>query len=256
MTLGGVVCLNRRSGRYLVAIAAAALSSVGGVAFGGEPHLRTAATLGAARPAAVPGDYLLTPHGFFHPSCVVEVAKGERVAADNTLVRSNGSKRAVAPCQFERYDRAGRVVPRGSGSDSQLKASAAFTDGWVTFAAAFPAPISKLYTQWKVPQRPTNIGNQILYFFPGFVPPSNAEILQPVLQFFGYEGANAQWSIGSWDCCASGNDWHGPFADVSPGDLISGTLTGSSCNASTGVCSNWSIETLSSSGAQSVLNVS
>jgi len=46
------------------------------------------------RPANVPAEYVVTPFGYMHPSCVVHVRKGERVGqnllhhADGTVVEA------------------------------------------------------------------------------------------------------------------------------------------------------------------------
>src|SRR5215831_4710850 len=46
---------------------------------------------GARRPAAVPADYLITPYGYFHSSCVKHLAKGDEVRQDEKTIRhANG----------------------------------------------------------------------------------------------------------------------------------------------------------------------
>jgi len=37
---------------------------------------------GPNRPAAVPPDYVVTPFGYFHPSCAVQLAEGDRLEPD------------------------------------------------------------------------------------------------------------------------------------------------------------------------------
>ena len=46
---------------------------------------------GPDRPANVPDGYVITPFGYFHPSCVQSLAKGERLMADGRLQHANGS---------------------------------------------------------------------------------------------------------------------------------------------------------------------
>ena len=44
------------------------------------------------RPAAVPADYVLTPFGYFHPSCVNHLAEGDVVREDLKVIeRKNGT---------------------------------------------------------------------------------------------------------------------------------------------------------------------
>src|SRR5262249_6652478 len=65
-------------------------------------------------------------------------------------------------------------------------------------------------------------------------------ILQPVLDFNG-EKKN-EWAIESEFCCASGNDVQSEIIQVSPGDLIIGTVKAATCDSS-GVCTNWTVIT-------------
>src|SRR5277367_1095325 len=42
---------------------------------------------GARRPAAVPANYLITPFGYFHPSCVGHLAKGDELMQDEKAIK-------------------------------------------------------------------------------------------------------------------------------------------------------------------------
>src|SRR5882762_1921852 len=53
--------------------------------------------LSAGRPANVPAEYVVTPFGYMHPSCVVHVRQGERVG-QNMLHRSDGTVENVPAC--------------------------------------------------------------------------------------------------------------------------------------------------------------
>ena len=47
---------------------------------------------GQKRPATVPADYFNTPFGYFHPSCVTHLAKGDVVRKDESAIRhTNGT---------------------------------------------------------------------------------------------------------------------------------------------------------------------
>ena len=43
------------------------------------------------RPANVPPEYIVTPFGYMHPSCVVHVRQGEKVGQDMLLRHSDGT---------------------------------------------------------------------------------------------------------------------------------------------------------------------
>src|ERR1700726_121067 len=48
------------------------------------------APAGPKRPAAVPADFVVTPFGYFHPSCVNHLAKGDVLWQDeNAIQRAN-----------------------------------------------------------------------------------------------------------------------------------------------------------------------
>ena len=56
---------------------------------------------GARRPASVPANYVITPFGFFHPSCVHQLARGESVRKDvKSIQHADGSLENVNTCAF------------------------------------------------------------------------------------------------------------------------------------------------------------
>jgi hypothetical protein len=224
-------------------------------------------------PPGVPAGFVATPVGFFHPSCLVHVNSNEAVGADATIRASTGHVRATSTCQYAHFDNAGKpsvatvlaasaaagvnavgeaaaavnaVGEAGAGADTipVIKPLTAKSDveGWsLADYSTFNAGVSKLSTSWVVPPTPAQAG-QVLFFFPGTETLDGKDggtILQPVL---AYE--NAQWFVQSWNCCeGGGNAEYGDSVPVSPGDTILGTNTGTNCNASTGICNNWHIET-------------
>jgi hypothetical protein len=48
------------------------------------------------RPPNVPAWYVITPHGYFEPSCVIEIANDEHLDRDNNIVGNRGRR----PCRF------------------------------------------------------------------------------------------------------------------------------------------------------------
>jgi hypothetical protein len=191
------------------------------------------------KPAGVPADFVATPVGYFHPSCLVHVDTRAHL------------QRTAAPCAYPHYDVAGRPMTADAITDASASNS---IDGWslANHTRYLPA-VSALTAQWTVPPTPPQAG-QVLFFFPGTQSldgKSGGTILQPVL---AYEGA--KWFVQSWNCCeGGGNAEFGDAVDVSPGDTILGTNSGSNCDPQTGICGDWRITTAdTSTGGQSVFD--
>jgi hypothetical protein len=204
---------------------------------------------GAVRPPTVPGDFVTTPHGYFHPSCVVEVAEGETLRDDGVLLRADGEAREVAGCRHARYDREGRQITRRSAVAGTLPA---VVNGWVAATSSTSAgPVQEISATWRVPAAPTRARGQTLYFFVALEPAATgAFILQPVLAWNGFD--DQRWTIASWNCCKDGAVLHSPPRPVSPGDRISGSVIGESCDAE-GVCASWTVRAVSSRGTSTTL---
>ncbi len=209
-------------------------------------------------PASVPGNYAATPYGFFHPSCMAQVQPGETALTDGTIRTAKGEVRAVAPCSETRFDPAGRVMPVGSArgaAPANAPASTTAYNGWIeSYNSTSIGALSSLSATWVVPAAPAapNDG-QTIYFFNGLEGlPTVESILQPVLGF-----SNGHCTATSWNCCKSGTTYYGNTINVSPGDVILGTVTGTSCDSSSGLCNNWSIQTLDqNTGEAAVLQTS
>ncbi len=253
-----------KSGCSTSAVAVICVLSIAGVAraSAGDPatdrhghHL----TVGS-RPAGVPADYVLTHHGWFHPSCVVNVGSDEMVGADLVIRGMDGTAHAaLAPCARERYDRRGRrvaVAPDTQGGATPALAAplpaASVYDGYIVYYASNGAitPGSTLTTDWIVPPAPANVGTQDIAFFNDIVTSAGGgDILQPVLDF-----NSGRWSIESEHCCLSGNDMQTTPVTVAPGDLVRGIVTGTGCDT-TGVCQSWTVTTTDvTTGKSTTLN--
>lgn len=192
-----------------------------------------ALTSAARRPAGVPSDYVVTPNGWRHPSCVIQMAADETLGDDH-IRRADGTKRAFAQCQHEAYDPTGNVLAEATRAPQD--------NGWVASVSSTSAgPINYLAATWPVPKTPALPASQTLFFFPGIEPSATGDvILQPVLAWNGF--SDSAWTIASWACCKNGNVFYSGPQGVSAGDSLTGTITGSSCNSS-GVCANWNILT-------------
>jgi hypothetical protein len=218
------------------AIVAAALAGVAGAGAGCAPADTGSAdevgALAAAqphsvdlRPAVVPRDFVVTPFGYFHPSCVVHVAQGERTD-EQGIVPADGRRRAVPSCAHSSFDRLGRELrpdqPRGHAAQA-FNPAAGFS-GWMA-DANIVHNMSFLSSNWTVPRAPQVSSDQVIYLFPGVQPvATNSHILQPVLEWH-----NGQWTVAPWDCCRAGTVFHGDTVNVSSGDRISGYVAANVC---------------------------
>jgi len=174
-------------------------------------------------------EYVITPNGYFHRSCVVELAPGEKM-----------TDAPIEGCAYPRFDRDGRAV-----AAEKRTAPPPRVDGWVASQwSKSAAPIGTIRADWTVPDAPASAGDQVIYFFPGLEPAATGDtILQPVLGWYG-----GGWTIASWNCCRDGVTWHSAQIAVAPGDTITGTVDGRNCDGR-GVCADWRIVTASPRGA-------
>ena len=211
---------------------------------------------GSNRPANVPSDYVITPFGYFHPSCVREAKNGETVLGDGRIRFADGTEETIAPfCSFPHYTAKGELVVEGSANSGPLEISWSWIEaGQVSTSAGYDA----VTATWTVPQTPTTNDGQTLYFFPGLMPSTSdpSLIIQPVLGWGdGMPGAGP-WNIASWNCCPSGMTWYSTPVTVTPGDEILGWIISACGAARVKACSKWSITTTDVSTKQSTtLNV-
>jgi hypothetical protein len=239
-----------RGGVALLALAAGCgQDGPEGSATGASGRVRRADEVALAdgrRPGTVPPGFVPTPHGWFHPSCVVEVRKGERLRED-FVEAADGSRRALGRCAHPSYD------PRGAERLPQPTPPPYIDQGWIEAAETRAGAIEWLSATWTVPLDPAVAGSQTVYLFPGIVPlATNDTILQPVLGWNALD--DHRWTIASWNCCRNGNALHSELLDVPAGADVTGTVAGSGCASDTGVCSTWRIETAATTGGVTALD--
>ena len=186
-----------------------------------DPHLSLA---GQKRPENVPANYVITPFGYLHPSCIHEVRASEELLSDGRLKRVDGSVDAEAPpaCAFTRFkadgtplNLEGHAVAEGSAAGTGAVAQEKPTiNGYVEDATVTTgSSYGKLNGTWIVPSAPGTADSQTVYFFTGLEDlQSTQSILQPVLQW-----TPSQWAIASWNCCISGQAYHSSFVNVNQG---------------------------------------
>ena len=178
------------------------------------------------KPAVVPNDYVITPFGYFHPSCVQSVGTTEKLHDNGNIMRADGTVRAVAACAFPSFRADGtRVEPQGSPADATRVVPAAAYNGYLELVSfkLTTGGVNEMTGYMRVPAAPSRQVGQTIFLFPGLEDFQNVQsILQPVLGW-NADGGNT-WTIRSWNCCRSGTVFAGNTATVSPGDVIFGSM--------------------------------
>jgi hypothetical protein len=200
------------------------------------------AVAGPDRPADVPKGYVITPFGYFHPSCVLKIEEEETLLADGRVRHANGMVDANVPvCNYPHYTPTGVLVPA-----DVREASGAYEPiihGWLEYVSATTSTsYGEITATWTVPPPPTTNDGQTLFFFPGLEDINDIiSILQPVLQFGqSAAGGGNYWAVASWNCCISGVMWYSPLRKVSPGDTILGEII-SKCKKGLNYCADWKV---------------
>lgn len=195
-------------------------------------------------PNGVPQGYVVTPFGFFHPSCVRAIDGSETLLADGRVQGPDGSVKPSSACRYPRYGQDGsridaNALPRDV--EAARRHGVPSADGWLEASWYHgSATFGGISANWIVPSPPASDVGQVLYYFPGLEDYENVQtILQPVLGWNGFND-NA-WSISSWNCCTSGNANYSYPVAVATGDMIAGAIRGD-CAAGK-VCSTWDIVT-------------
>ena len=215
-------------------------------ALAAQPALADASrltTASAHRPASVPADYVVTPFGYFHPSCVQEIKPGEKLLADGRVQAENGGVRPGANCRHPRYNARGEAVTAGSAPRPAAAASTQdAVNGWVEDTdLVTSSAYSGINASWAVPAAPASNDGQVVYFFPGLQDSNNVQsILQPVLGWNAF--GDSAWTIASWNCCRDGAVNYSTPQTVNSGDQIVGTVQ-NNCAAGAATCSTWNINT-------------
>jgi hypothetical protein len=230
----------------LIAIAAA---SAAGLTAG-----QAQAPAGPNRPTGVPGSFLITPFGYFHPSCVVHLAPGDELLPDQSVIRHrNGGTDNMPACAYPHYRGDGERV---YGDERGIK-DPNISHSWiVSESVTTSSSYGFLSAQWNVPPPPASNNGQVLYYFPGLEDINDVvTILQPVL---GWNSDYASaWGIASWNCCVKGTSYEATPQPVKPGDTILGYLH-NTCSAGIRICASWDVVTwdLHSGNYSELLNTS
>lgn len=208
--------------------------------------------VGANRPATVPADFVVTPFGYFHPSCVHHLAKGDVLLQDEGAVQhADRTYENFEECPYPHFDAdgtkfVGNALPGRDGTvEPPTIGHSWIVDAETTISTSY----GRLEATWGVPAGPTNLDGQTIYFFPGLEQAVGEKtILQPVLGW-NADFANA-WGIASWNCCVNGGANEATPSPVNSGDVIYGTIY-YTCAKGTLSCGSWDIVTDDGSGGSS-----
>jgi hypothetical protein len=224
--------------RRICAVLFAAIAAFGATVANAATLTKVGDLQEASRPAGIPLDYVVTPNGLFHASCVVKVEENDLITANGDVRHADGSVRKATVCAHPRFDKAGKLVALAGQDEAAGRLE---FDGWVTSSNSDPnvtPPANKMVANFTVPSGPTTAAGQVLYFFPGLEATVNLQtILQPVLAWNGF--GDSAWTMTNWNCCKNGTTFHGDTISVSTGHKIHGAMRGNNCQ--NGVCSNWNI---------------
>jgi len=209
---------------------------------------------GPNRPATVPADFVITPFGYFHPSCVTHLAKGDAVRQDeNTIRHANGISENIHVCTFPHFKANGEKI---TGDERAVK-DPSIGHAWMEYASTTTSSsFGELSAYWNVPPAPSTNHGQTVYLFPGMEDYKDVvTIIQPVLGWNSdYPSA---WGIASWNCCASGTVFEATPTRVNSGDVIFGYMF-HTCSPGTLSCPTWDIVTwdLTSGNFSELINTS
>jgi hypothetical protein len=194
---------------------------------------------GPKRPATVPAHYLITPFGYFEPSCVAHLAQGDVLRKDKKAIEhANGTSENMHVCAYPHYTASGEAIT----GDERAVQPPTIGHAWIEYAGiTTTSAYGEIYSEWEVPPAPTTNDGQTVYLFNGLEDYQDVvTIVQPVL---GWNSDYASaWGIASWNCCESGTVYEAPPAPVNSGDHIEGYVF-DNCAAGTKVCSSWDIVT-------------
>jgi hypothetical protein len=194
-------------------------------------------------PAGVPDGFVVTPFGYFHPSCIKQLATGDVMHGDDMLIQNaDGTSESMLTCGYDHYSSSGEAIPVEFKDDPSTKPY--ITHEWMVdvYGSTSSSSYGAITAKWKVPSAPPTKSSQVLYYFTGLEDyKDTVTILQPVLGWNAYY-KNA-WGIASWNCCVKGTVYVSPYEHSKTGDTIYGVII-NNCKAGTLECKSWDVETV------------
>lgn len=205
-------------------------------------------------------DWVRTPAGILHRTCVHEIPRGAVLGRERVVRRHDGSSYTLPACKYAaRWTVPGRLSSRPpSGDVGPNTPPVGAPDGWIEYTLSVnnPTTYRQLSAAWHVPNTPVNsvYTGKIYYTFPGLQSSieTGAYILQPVVQYgFNNQFGGNYFAAANWYCDSNGaaNCYHGTPMVVSAGDLINGSIVASNCSGSQ--CT-WTVTTQDATSGQQI----
>lgn len=203
---------------------------------------------------------MITPFGYFHPSCVLQMNEGEALLENGHIEHADGFvEDETHLCQHPRFLHNGTMIKPGETGQAEETAEDGTikhpptVNGWLEAGNATTSnSYGELTATWKVPKVPTSHDGQDVYVFPGLEDDNNVvSILQPVLQWWD---PGPQWGMSNWNCCVGGNAQESAVVWVNVGDTLVGTISNNCAKGNT-YCAKWNItEKDQNTGKSTTLN--
>jgi hypothetical protein len=224
-----------------------------GCAAGGDPE-PAAGAVGddsAAGADAADADFVSTPAGLVHRSCVHAIGAGGKLEAAERIAAPGGGtiggSVGAAPCAYPRrsaHRDTGVVSAPGGGVIASAANPKTDKNGWTEFVGGNAVVnsfgfdwINQLTGWWTVPPPPPRYTGQTIYLFTALEPDDGNAMMMPTLQYGpSAAGGGNFWGIAVWYLASTGNIYHSTVQRVAQGDYLQGNLRAYDCPDDSGVC--------------------
>ena len=127
--------------------------TIAAIAVAGMTAAQAQRVAGPNKPAAVPQGYVITPFGYYHPSCVVHLAQGDELLPDQHVIRhANGTTSNMPACGYPHFRADGERV---NGDERGVK-NPDISHAWIEYGSVTDtSSFGYLYAEWSVPPTPT-----------------------------------------------------------------------------------------------------
>ena len=179
------------------------------------------APAGSRRPAAVPADFVITPFGYFHPSCVNHLAKGDVLHTDEKSIQhANGTSTKIPECAYPHYTSDGEAITGDEPAENPPSIGHSHVE---TVTATTTTAYGAMDETFIVPPPPVDDDGQTLFFYFGLQDINDVvTVLQPVVGWNADFGS--AWGMASWNCCVNGATNESSPLQVNSGDEIIGQI--------------------------------
>ncbi|KJE91776.1 hypothetical protein CAOG_002865 [Capsaspora owczarzaki ATCC 30864] len=202
----------------------------------------------AATALPLSSDYVLTPAGYQHSSCVHGVPAGSEVVRSDeglTLIHPDGTIIRKDKCSYPTFNSMREVKQAAAAGgavggnrvlindDGNVEETA---NGWQAYTKQNAGNVTAYLGTFNIPAAPQDYNGQTIFFFTGlqnidWVPPQTRpsegfDIIQPVAQYGpSSAGGGNYWTLSSWYVTlGTGTVWS-PLIRINANDTIFGNMT-------------------------------